>query len=93
MKEEIIQNLDQPKNLEKLYRDNKNAFKSDFLLIYPEIQESKTAQVWYERLNYQQDQISWGSKQELIFILIISFLSGIIAKIPNFTSIDEEFFY
>lgn len=93
MKKEIIQNLDQPKNLEKMYQDNKGAFKSTFLLIYPEIQESKTAQVWYERLNYQQDEISWGSKQELIFILIISFFSGIIAKIPNFTSIDEEFFY
>jgi hypothetical protein len=93
MKEEIIQNLDQPKNLEKLYQANKGAFKNTFLLMYPEIQESKTAQVWYERLNYQQEEISWGSKQELIFILIISFLSGIIAKIPNFTSIDEEFFY
>lgn len=93
MKEEIIQNLDHPKQLEKMYQDNKVAFKSTFTLIYPEIKEFKSAQVWYERLNYKQDEISWGSKQDLIFALIASFMVGLIAKIPNFTSIDEEFFY
>ncbi len=93
MKEEIIKNLDNARQLENLYRYDKSTFKSEFNLIYPDIQEKLSAQIWYERLNYENEKISWGRKQELIFVLIASFLAGLIAKIPDFTSIDHDYFY
>lgn len=93
MKEEIINNLDNPRQLEKLYRDNKSTFKREFNLIFPDIQESPTAQIWNERLNFENEEISWGTSNELTFVIVASFIAGLIAKIPEFTSIKADFFY
>lgn len=92
-KEEIINNIDNPKYLEKLYREDKTTFKKEFNLIYNIIQEYPAAQVWYERLNFESEGISWGTKGELTFVIIASFIAGFIAKIPDFTSIKDEYFY
>lgn len=93
MSDEIKRNLDNPRQLEKMYRDNKSAFKREFNFIYQDIQENKTAQFWYERLNFEDEQISWGTNKELLFLISASLLAGIIAKIPDYTSIKAEFFY
>jgi hypothetical protein len=93
MKEEIQNNLENPGKLERMYRDNKPAFRKEFNTVFPEIRENPVAQVWYERLNFETEGISWGGKQELIFVLAASVLAGCIAKIPAFTSLKPEFFY
>jgi hypothetical protein len=93
MKEEILNNLDNPRQLEKLYRDNKATFKREFNLIFPEIQESPTAQIWNERLNFENEEISWGTSNELTFVIVASFIALLIAKIPEFTTINADFFY
>jgi hypothetical protein len=93
MKEEIVKNLHNPHQLEKLYRDNKTTFKIEFESVYPEIHDNPVAQFWYERLNFEQDSISWGSKNELLLVIVISLIAGIVAKIPNIFSIDPDFFY
>lgn len=93
MKEEIINNLDNPRQLEKLYRDNKATFKREFNLVFPDIQESPTAQIWNERLNFENEEISWGTSNELTFVIVASLIAGLIAKIPEFTAIKADFFY
>lgn len=93
MKKEIIDNLDNPRQLERLYRDNKANFKRAFDLIFPDIQDKPIAQIWNERLNFESQEISWGTSKELIFIVVASFIAGLIAKIPAFTSIKEDLFY
>jgi hypothetical protein len=93
MKEEIINNLDNPRQLEKLYRDNKATFKREFNLVFPDIQESPTAQIWNERLNFENEEISWGTSNELTFVIVASLIAGLIAKIPEFTAINADFFY
>lgn len=93
MKEEIINNLDNPQQLEKLYRKNITLFKKDFNLIYNDIQEKQAAQIWNERLNFENEEIYWGTGRELIFVIVASFIAWLIAKIPEFVSIKEEFFY
>jgi len=93
MKEEIINNLGNPRQLEKLYRDDKTTFKREFNFIYPDIQETPTAQIWNERLNFEKEEISWGTSNELAFVIIASFIAGLIAKIPEFTAIREGIFY
>ena len=93
MRNEILNHLDDPKQLEKLYQDNKTAFKAEFNLLFPEHNENKLLQYWDERLNYQGSEISWGSKKEFIFVLVLSLIAGCLASIPSFFKIDSEFFY
>jgi hypothetical protein len=93
MNSEITNNLDNPKYLEKLYRENSNAFKREFNAIFENIKEHKTALIWNERLNYGSDEISWGTNKELFFVLITAFVAGLIAKLPHFTGLNEEYFY
>ncbi len=93
MEEEIVSNLDHPGQLEKLYQDNKRAFKKAFNQIYPGIREKTTAQIWHERLNFESGEISWGTRNEWIFMLATAFLAGLIAKIPDFASLDPDSFY
>ena len=93
MKEKIIQSLDDPQELEKLYRDNKSGFKKAFDLIYPENKQKLSVQFWHERLTNDSTGLNLGTSKELLFVLMISLVAGLIAKIPHFTGFDEEIFY
>lgn len=93
MIEQIKTNLANPNQLEKLYRINKTTFKKEFNILYPDIKENTTAQIWNERLNFESDEISWGTKNELLFVIIASIIAGFIAKLPQYFGFTEEFFY
>ncbi len=93
MKENIQLNIDNPQELEKLYRTDKSSFKREFNLLYPDLKENKLASFWNERLNYESPDIYWGSRGELAFVIIASLFAGLIAKIPAYIQVDEIFFY
>jgi len=93
MKDAIRSNINEPKQLERMYRNSKGNFKREFKLIYPEIQGSASADFWNERLNYESDDIHWGTTTDFTFVIIASLLAGILAKFPAFLAIDEDFFY
>lgn len=93
MKREIINHIEDPSYLEKLYRSNKTEFKRSFSSVYQDVKANPLAEFWQERLNYESNTISWGSKNELLYIFIGCFIAGLIAKLPDFFSIPEEFFY
>jgi hypothetical protein len=93
MKEEILTHINDPKQLEKLYRTNKGAFKQAFSTLYPEVQGNTLANFWNERLNYESEEINWGTGKELLAVIIASLVAGLIAKLPAFFHINEEFFY
>jgi hypothetical protein len=90
---DLLTHLDNPRQLEKLYRTNKTAFKSAFNALYPELADQKLAQYWYERLNYETSAISWGSRTELWLIILASLVAGSIAKLPAWLTINSDFFY
>ncbi len=93
MKNQILSQFQHPGELEKLYRSNKAEFKHAFLSVYPEIEGKEVAEFWYERLKDEPDGISWGSKKEHILVILGIIIAGILAKIPEIFSVDEEFFY
>ena len=93
MKDAIIAHLNDPGQLEKLYRSNKGPFKRGFSTLYPELKGNPLADFWNERLNYESDEISWGTGRELMVVLIASLVAGFIAKLPALLSIREDFFY
>ena len=93
MKTDILLNIDNPHQLEKLYRQNKSDFKQQFIQLYPELKENKVAAFWNERLNYEAEDLNWGTKRDITFVIAGALLAGIIAKIPAFFNLDEEYFF
>jgi hypothetical protein len=93
MKEEILTHLNDPRQLERMYRTNKAQFRQTFGTLYPELSGNSLAEFWNERLNYESEEISWGSGKELLLVLVASLLAGVIAKLPAFFGISEDFFY
>lgn len=91
--EKILNNLSHPQQLEKMYRDNKHAFKKAFNQMYPAIKESTIAQVWQERLNFDNEEISWGTRKEFMFVLLASVVAALLAKIPQLAGINPEYFF
>jgi hypothetical protein len=90
MKTKILHNLDSPRQLEKLYREDASSFKKEFNQIYPGQQDKASLAFWNERLNYEAAKPSWGSKTELVIVIVFALLAGLIASIPNITGIDNE---
>lgn len=93
MKKEILDNLDSPEKLEELYRNNKSSFRNEFNELYPDIKNNSVASVWNERLNYSKDQSSPWQRRDLLFVIGLSLIAGVIAKIPDFTSLDPDYFF
>jgi hypothetical protein len=93
MKDEIRSSLDNPAQLERLYRTDKTAFKRAFTALSPELKDNLLVTFWNERLNFTSDDITWGSRKELTFVIIAALIAGLIAKIPAMFQIDEDFFY
>ncbi len=90
MENEIKININNPKQLEKLFRDHKTAFTIAFNNIYQELTNEPAAQAWNERINYKDEHITWGSQNEIIFIVVAAFLGGLIAKMPSFFGIEYD---
>lgn len=93
MQNQILSHLQQPGELEKLYRANKSEFKRAFQAVYPQIQGRDIAEFWQERLRDKADGISWGSQKEHLWVILAILFAGFLAKIPEIFSIDEEWFY
>lgn len=93
VKEELLQHIDNPKQLEKLYRKNKTGFQRVFNAVYPEIQAHTSAQVWNERLNFEQGDLFLGPKKEMLFVLLAALVTGLMARIPEFTGMNADYFF
>lgn len=93
MKNEILTHLNNPGQLEKLYRSNRISFKLAFSSLYPELKGNILAEFWNERLYHENDDIHWGTGRELGFVVLASLLAGFVAKIPAIFQVDETFFY
>lgn len=93
MKDEILSHLNEPKQLERIYRSNKQPFKQEFNSLYPQLKGNTIADFWNERLNYEEDEIYWGNRREWLLLLIAALVAGLIAKLPAIFNINEEFFY
>ena len=93
MKDSILAHIDNPAQLEKLYRENNAEFKKQFNVIYPNYKDKVGLQVLNERLNYESEKVTLGSKNEISAVMILILVGGLIANIPNLTGINEESFF
>lgn len=93
MKKQILSNLDNPVQLEKLYRADKQAFKREFSAVATDLQDNPLVRFWNARLHFVKDEISRSTRSDLVFAILASVLAGLIAKLPDLLGIDKEFFY
>jgi len=94
MEQRIIENIDNPQMLEKLYRENKQEFSKYFNKIY-ESYNSDLVNFWKLRLSSEQET---GFKEifklDLLVVIFISLITWLLVKIPIiFPQIQEETFY
>jgi hypothetical protein len=94
LKENIILKIHDPKELEKLFRQDSSSFRREFNLIYPELINNQLADFWNDRLNFEsRSELTDSARGELIFVIIASLFAGIFANIPNIFHVDEKYFY
>jgi hypothetical protein len=93
MKDDILNYLGDTRQLEKLYRSNKSQFKKEFIALPAELKLTPLADFWNERLASETDEINWGSRTDVTFVILASIFAGLLAKIPAVFKVDEEFFY
>ena len=94
MQKRIIENINNPENLEKLYLENKQ----DFCKSFGEISDdynSDLVRFWKIRLASESEIKTTGFlKLDLMIVIILSLVTGFLVKLPAFfTQINEEFFY
>ena len=94
MKQQIIDSITNPENLEKLYRDNKQEFSKSFAGI-SEDYDSDLVKFWKIRLAPEKDPVFKGFlKRDLLVVILISLLTGLLVKLPEFFGqIQVDFFY
>src|ERR1044072_450113 len=92
MKDQILGYINNPAELEKLYRSNKHLFRREFNSLYPEISGSPGAGFWNERLNYESNEPNWLSGKDLLFVIIGGLIAGLLSKLQDILHINEEVF-
>ena len=93
MHDNILSNIDNPRQLETLYRTNQPSFRTAFNALYPQLRNNPLAEGWYQRLNYSREDLFWGTTNERIFVVVASLLAAILAQLPKLLSLDRESFY
>ncbi len=93
MKNEILHNIDNPAQLEKLYRKDKTGFKQAFNQVFAEHRDNVSLQFWDTRLNYTEEKLSIGSQKEIGFVIALAIIAGLIANISNLPNINIELFF
>lgn len=98
-KENIIDNLNDPDELERLYRKDKKSFSTAFSRI-PEKTIGASYKFWQARFQFDLvnssaniSTIEPKKDPSLLLIVLLAVLAGTILKIPDFFKIDENFFY
>ena len=93
MKLQIIENIDYPENLERLYRENKLDFRKAFTEISSDY-DSELVRFWKLRLATETEIESKGFvNMDLLTVIILSLFTGLLAKFPEiFSQINEQSF-
>ncbi|MDD2245890.1 MAG: hypothetical protein PHI70_04340 [Proteiniphilum sp.] len=84
METAIRENLNNPGELEKLYRSDKKRFEKSFFAIYPDIATLPMADIWKARLAYNEtSETKWKvNRKDIIYLIVSCLLVALLIKIP-----------
>jgi hypothetical protein len=93
----IKSNLVDPETLEKLYRDDRKAFKAAFDSIYPDIEGTEPARFWKARMEYDSKPEILRSLElpEILGVIAVCIITAILIKIPAIFQVgySDDAFY
>lgn len=96
MKTSIREYLNDPEQLEQLYRKDKTGFQAAFNQLYPDIANTPAAAFWQARLRAELPP-SESSKQrkDVVFLILSSLIVAFLIKLPQIfkLTMDETIFY
>ena len=94
MKHHIVKNINNPDNLERLYRENKLEFARAFGELSPEY-DSELVRFWKVRLTPEEESVGKGFlKMDLLVVVVLSLITGLLVKLPDmFSQINPKAFY
>lgn len=97
MKEHIKDLMEQPEELERLYRTDTESFTADFEVAYPEIQHTDLARYWKARLDFDRPKENTGKNffSDIIALVVTCLLAGLLIKLREIFNLQatEFFFY
>jgi hypothetical protein len=84
MQNEIRSHISDPEILEKLYRDDKKAFKAAFEQVYPAMEQTEAARFWKARLDYEgrPETVRSFRLAEIISVIAICLFIAFLIRIP-----------
>lgn len=88
----IAQRLDRPHELEKLFRQDPEAFKTSFSSAWEQNPDSQVLAVWYERLHFKEEATPGQTslfQKDFLMMGILAILAGIVAKVI-FHFVDQQ---
>jgi hypothetical protein len=99
MKDKIAENLNNPEELERLYRLDGRSFAQAFRRLGPE-SAGPSYDFWMTRIRFDEDgRLSTCAKADpephlpVQMVVLLALIAGTIAKTPDLFGIDENFFY
>lgn len=95
METQIKENMDNPVQLEKLYRSDKKSFEKAFFEIYPEIAHHQIADFWKARLEPDPLSKSDVRRTDIYFLVVTCLIAGFLVKLPqvfDFNPVDNLFY-
>lgn len=88
---QIINNIDDHQELERLYRENPKSFENLFYDAYKHYPESNTLSVWSARLSFKVNDKPVGIS--FLFVVVLALVGGFLIKIPEFINVEGSWFY
>lgn len=80
----VLKNIDNPHELEKLYRKDPEEFKKEFLDAWNKKHDSEVLSVWYERLYFKEDikiENKFTGIKDFLVMVILAILSGLSTRL------------
>jgi len=101
MKDQIITAADSPRELEALYRANREKFTQAFPDAFASRMDSAIMQAWNERLFFEEQTtdsketpVSRWCSRDIGLTVVLALVAGTLAKLPHFVPVlDDERFY
>ena len=96
MESKIKDNIDNPGQLEKLYRTDKKDFEKAFFAIYPDIENFKLSEFWKKRLEFDGSKETKVKirKTDILFLILTCAVTGFLIKIPQLFDVSlKDYFY
>jgi len=95
MKEKIKEYINDPEKLERLFHQDKKSFKSEFEIIYPEIENAEIARFWKSRLDFEKsaDKSKMNFGSDFFIMIAVCLFAGFLIKIPDLFNINVTGFH